>query len=83
MNLLLVSLYQVTVLNNERGFTEKNIRALCDVGRSTKGAHRYGYIGRLMVMYGDVWSFRLGEWFATQVFFVTKKKDLDGFTMIS
>ena len=35
----------VTVLNNEKGFTEKNIRALCDIGRSTKGIHRKGYIG--------------------------------------
>lgn len=36
---------KIVVLNNEVGFVEKNIRALCDVGRSTKGAHRYGYIG--------------------------------------
>lgn len=35
----------VTVLNNEKGFTEKNIRALCDIGKSTKGIHRKGYIG--------------------------------------
>uniref|UniRef100_A0A3B3WWM6 HTH OST-type domain-containing protein n=1 Tax=Poecilia mexicana TaxID=48701 RepID=A0A3B3WWM6_9TELE len=34
----------VTVLNNETGFQEKNIRAICDVGRSTKGKHKYGYI---------------------------------------
>lgn len=38
---------KIVVLNNEVGFMEKNIRALCDVGRSTKGAHRYGYIGLL------------------------------------
>ncbi|XP_066912062.1 uncharacterized protein [Clytia hemisphaerica] len=37
---------KVTVLNNERGFQEKNIRALCDVGKSTKGIHRKGYIGQ-------------------------------------
>jgi len=36
----------VIVLNNESGFLEKNIRALCDVGRSTKGKHKFGYIGR-------------------------------------
>ncbi|XP_076112450.1 uncharacterized protein LOC143080482 isoform X2 [Mytilus galloprovincialis] len=36
----------VTVLNNESGFLEKNIRALCDVGRSTKGKHKFGYIGQ-------------------------------------
>ena len=38
---------RIVVLNNEVGFMENNIRALCDVGRSTKGAHRYGYIGML------------------------------------
>ena len=36
----------ITVLNNESGFTEAHIRALCDVGKSTKGQHRYGYIGK-------------------------------------
>lgn len=36
---------KVTVLNNEKGFADKNIRALCDVGKSTKGMHRKGYIG--------------------------------------
>lgn len=35
----------VVVLNNETGFADKNIRALCDVGRSTKGKHKAGYIG--------------------------------------
>ena len=36
----------VVVLNNEAGFTEKNIRAICDVGKSTKDPHRSGYIGQ-------------------------------------
>ena len=36
----------VSVLNNEVGFSEKNVRAICDVGKSTKGAHRSGYIGQ-------------------------------------
>lgn len=36
----------ITVLNNESGFQEQNIRAICDVGRSTKGKHKHGYIGR-------------------------------------
>ncbi|XP_053402751.1 uncharacterized protein LOC123550539 [Mercenaria mercenaria] len=36
----------IYVLNNELGFTEKDIRALCDVGRSTKGKHKFGYIGQ-------------------------------------
>lgn len=35
----------VVVLNNETGFADKNIQALCDVGRSTKGKHKAGYIG--------------------------------------
>ena len=35
----------IMVLNNEEGFQEQNIRYLCDVGRSTKGKHKYGYIG--------------------------------------
>ncbi|XP_010673417.2 protein NO VEIN [Beta vulgaris subsp. vulgaris] len=36
----------ITVLNNERGFTAKNIRALCDVGNSTKKGSSAGYIGQ-------------------------------------
>lgn len=36
----------ILVLNNEVGFSEQNIRAICDVGKSTKGAHRSGYIGQ-------------------------------------
>ena len=35
----------VTVLNNEKGFTNANVKALCDIGKSTKGIHRKGYIG--------------------------------------
>ena len=36
----------ILVLNNEVGFSEQNVRAICDVGKSTKGAHRSGYIGQ-------------------------------------
>ena len=36
----------IAVMNNEVGFSENNIRAICDVGKSTKGAHRSGYIGQ-------------------------------------
>ncbi|XP_050398302.1 uncharacterized protein LOC126816138 isoform X1 [Patella vulgata] len=36
----------ITLLNNEVGFKEKEIKALCDVGCSTKGKHKYGYIGQ-------------------------------------
>ena len=37
---------KITILNNEKGFQEKNVKALCDVGKSTKGIHRKGYIGK-------------------------------------
>ncbi|KAJ9182462.1 hypothetical protein P3X46_006457 [Hevea brasiliensis] len=36
----------VIVLNNERGFSAQNIRALCDVGNSTKKGSGTGYIGQ-------------------------------------
>jgi len=39
----------VTVYNNELGFEEQNIRAICDVGRTTKGKHKFGYIGVYIV----------------------------------
>jgi len=35
----------ITVYNNELGFEEQNIRAVCDVGSTTKGKHKFGYIG--------------------------------------
>ena len=36
----------IAAFNNEVGFIEKNIRAVCDVGRTTKGKHKLGYIGQ-------------------------------------
>ncbi|KAK1592457.1 hypothetical protein Q3G72_025242 [Acer saccharum] len=36
----------ITVLNNELGFSAQNIRALCDVGNSTKKGSGAGYIGQ-------------------------------------
>jgi hypothetical protein len=36
----------IIVLNNEQGFSAKNIRALCDVGNSTKKGSNVGYIGQ-------------------------------------
>lgn len=36
----------IIVLNNERGFSAQNIRALCDVGNSTKKGSNAGYIGQ-------------------------------------
>ncbi|XP_057958300.1 protein NO VEIN isoform X2 [Malania oleifera] len=36
----------IIVLNNEQGFSAQNIRALCDVGNSTKKGSAAGYIGQ-------------------------------------
>ncbi|PKA53015.1 hypothetical protein AXF42_Ash001996 [Apostasia shenzhenica] len=36
----------LVVLNNERGFSAENIRALCDIGNSTKKGSSAGYIGK-------------------------------------
>ncbi|KDP39349.1 hypothetical protein JCGZ_01106 [Jatropha curcas] len=36
----------IVVLNNERGFSSQNVRALCDVGNSTKKGSGTGYIGK-------------------------------------
>ena len=41
-----ISSGSITVLNNESGFSEQNTRAICDVGKSTKGTCRSGYIGQ-------------------------------------
>ncbi|XP_017271683.1 protein NO VEIN isoform X2 [Kryptolebias marmoratus] len=46
----------ITVLNNEIGFQEKNIRAICDVGCSTKGKHKYGYIGQKGIGFKSVFK---------------------------
>ena len=39
---------QVSILNNEHGFEDINIKAICDIGKSTKGKHRKGYIGKII-----------------------------------
>ncbi|XP_054822554.1 protein NO VEIN [Prosopis cineraria] len=36
----------IVVLNNEQGFSAENMRALCDVGNSTKKGSNAGYIGQ-------------------------------------
>ncbi|XP_057682155.1 uncharacterized protein wu:fj29h11 [Corythoichthys intestinalis] len=46
----------VTILNNETGFEEANIKAVCDVGRSTKGKHKYGYIGQKGIGFKSVFK---------------------------
>jgi len=37
---------QITLFNNEVGFDERNVSAVCDVKASTKGRQQRGYIGR-------------------------------------
>ncbi|KAK4752416.1 hypothetical protein SAY87_021214 [Trapa incisa] len=44
--ILILQTWGVIVLNNERGFSAANIRALCDVGNSTKKGSTAGYIGQ-------------------------------------
>ncbi|KAF3854058.1 hypothetical protein F7725_014746 [Dissostichus mawsoni] len=46
----------ITVLNNETGFQDRNIKAICDVGRSTKGKHKYGYIGQKGIGFKSVFK---------------------------
>ncbi|XP_066560829.1 uncharacterized protein LOC136750017 isoform X2 [Amia ocellicauda] len=46
----------ISIVNNECGFEEKNIRAICDVGRSTKGKHKYGYIGQKGIGFKSVFK---------------------------
>uniref|UniRef100_A0A3Q3NAZ7 Protein NO VEIN-like n=1 Tax=Mastacembelus armatus TaxID=205130 RepID=A0A3Q3NAZ7_9TELE len=46
----------ITILNNETGFQERNIRAICDVGCSTKGKHKYGYIGQKGIGFKSVFK---------------------------
>ncbi|XP_067286203.1 uncharacterized protein wu:fj29h11 isoform X3 [Pseudorasbora parva] len=46
----------ISILNNECGFEERNVRAVCDVGRSTKGKHTYGYIGQKGIGFKSVFK---------------------------
>jgi len=62
----IVQYENVTVLNNEKGFMNANVKALCDIGKSTKGIHRKGYIGKIFGFFpdyyfysGDLFCFRL------------------------
>lgn len=49
----------VIILNNECGFSARNIRALCDVGNSTKKGTNAGYIGKKGIGFKSV--FRVCE----------------------
>ncbi|CEM26440.1 unnamed protein product [Vitrella brassicaformis CCMP3155] len=55
---LTLSLDRIRLFNNEKGFNEKNIRAICDVGSSTKSRKRgeSGLIGRKGIGFKSVFS---------------------------
>lgn len=48
------------VLNNERGFREKDVRAICDISKSTKGKGGAGYIGQKGIGFKSV--FRVSDY---------------------
>lgn len=50
----------IVVLNNEEGFSAKNIKALCDIGNSTKKGSNAGYIGKKGIGFKSVFRVCLG-----------------------
>jgi hypothetical protein len=48
----------IAILNNEKGFSADNIRALCDICNSTKKGSNMGYIGNKGIGFKSV--FRVG-----------------------
>ncbi|CAF0749457.1 unnamed protein product [Rotaria sordida] len=46
----------INIYNNEIGFQENNIQALCDIGKSTKGKHKQGYIGQKGIGFKSVFT---------------------------
>jgi hypothetical protein len=66
---------KILIQNNEKGFTEDNVRSVCDVGKSTK-SKRLGYIGEKGIGFKSV--FRISN--TPQIFsngfqFKFKRKD--------
>ena len=47
---------KINIYNNELGFEEQHIQALCDIGRSTKGKHKQGYIGQKGIGFKSVFT---------------------------
>ncbi|KAI0989526.1 hypothetical protein GJ496_006624 [Pomphorhynchus laevis] len=47
---------EIKVYNNELGFQSSDIDAICDVGKSTKGSHRSGYIGHKGIGFKSVFA---------------------------
>jgi len=46
----------ITVQNNETGFTEQNVGAICNIGDTTKGDKTYGYIGEKGIGFKSVFK---------------------------
>ena len=51
--------FGIIVLNNEQGFSAQNIKALCDVGNSTKKGSNAGYIGKKGIGFKSVFRRKL------------------------
>ena len=49
----------IIVLKNEQGFSAQNVRALCDVGNSTKKGSNAGYIGKKGISFKSVFRRKL------------------------
>lgn len=54
----------VVVLNNELGFTAENIRALCDVGNSTKKGSNAGYIGQKGIGFKSIFRVSMDRFYS-------------------
>ena len=57
----------IVVLNNERGFSAENIRALCDIGNSTKKGANRGYIGNKGIGFKSVFRVGLREYIPANI----------------
>ena len=51
--LFLVEPDMISVFNNECGFTDVQVKAVCDVGSSTKPKENAGYIGKELEFVGE------------------------------
>jgi hypothetical protein len=54
--IFVIDINSINIYNNELGFQENNIQALCDIGKSTKGKHKQGYIGQKGIGFKSVFT---------------------------
>jgi hypothetical protein len=52
----LIDSNSIEIYNNELGFEENHIQAICDIGKSTKGKHQQGYIGQKGIGFKSVFT---------------------------